>query len=116
VKSRRWCGKMNEKEMADVRAIALRVFADSFYWNYRNWKHAQGDKDANEKELEILRKFLEKYGDALSERQRKAIEHRIEYVKDKIREAEKAADDYHKALVESKEEIEGLLGESLCLE
>jgi len=107
---------MSSEEMADVRAIALRVFADSFYWNYRNWRHAQGDKEANEKELEILRKFLEKYGGALSEKQRKAMEHLIEYVKDKIREAEKVTDDYYKALVESKEEIEGLLGEEVCLE
>ena len=108
---------MSEEEIADVRAIALGVFADSFYWNYRNWKHAQGEKEAHEKELEILRKFLEKYSDALSEKQRKKIEHRIEYAKDRIEEAEKAVKDYYNALVEDKEELEKLLGgENLCLE
>ena len=108
---------MSGEEMVDVRAIALGVFADSFYWNYRNWKHAQGEKEAHEKELEILRKFLEKYSDALSEKQRKKIEHRIEYAKNRIEEAERVIKDYYEALVEDKEELERLLGgENLCLE
>jgi len=101
---------MSGEEIADVRAIALGVFADSFYCSYRNWKHAQGDKEAHEKELEILRKFLEKYGDALSEEQRKKIEHRIEYAKNRIEEAERVIKDYYEALVEDKEELERLLG------
>ena len=109
--------KMSEKEIADVYAMALRVLADNFYWDYRNWKHAQGEKEAHEKELEILRKFLEKYGNALSEKEREKMEHRIEYAKDRIEEAEKAIKDYFNALVEDKKELEKLLGgESLCLE
>jgi len=107
---------MNEGA-ADLRAIELQIFAARFYGKYREWKHAQGDKEAHEKELEILRKFLEKYGDALSEERRKKIEHRIEYAKDRIEEAEKAIKDYYNALVENKEELEKLLGgENLCLE
>jgi len=107
---------MSEKEIADVYAMALRVLAGNFYWDYRNWKHAQGEKEAHEKELEILRKFLEKYGNALSEEEREKMEHRIEYVKDRIEEAERAIKDHYNALVEDKKELERLLGEELPLE
>jgi len=107
---------MSEKEIADVYAMALRVLAGNFYWDYRNWKHAQGEKEAHEKELEILRKFLEKYGNALSEEEREKMEHRIEYVKDRIEEAERAIKDHYNALVEDKKELERLLGEELLLE
>jgi len=53
VKSRRWCGKMNEEEIADVRAIALKVLADNFYWKLREWKTVQADKLALQKLCEI---------------------------------------------------------------
>jgi len=108
--------RVGGEETADVRAIALKVFADGFYWKYRSWKCAQGDKEARMKELEIYERFLKKYGDALSEEERRSIEHRIEYARNGIEEAEKAERNYYDALVEEKKSVEKLLGESLCSE
>ena len=43
---------MGEGE-ADVRAIALKVLADNFYWKLREWKTVQADKLALQKLCEI---------------------------------------------------------------
>jgi len=105
------------EEMADVRAIALEVFADNFYWRIRDWKLAQINKLALQKLCEIYERFLAKFGDALSEEKRKKMEERVKYIRDhEIKEAEEVTERYYKRLVEIQKEVEKLLGESLCLE
>ena len=102
--------------MADVRAIALKVVTDGFYWKYRNWKCAQGDREGHLKEIEIYERFLEKYRDALSEEVRKSMEQRVEYARQGIKEAEEEEKNSYEVLVREKKSVEKLLGESLCLE
>jgi len=105
------------EEMADVRAIALKVLADNFYWKLREWKTVQADKLALQKVCEIYERFLAKFGDALSEEERRKIEETVKYMRDKeTKEAEEAEKRYYKRLIEVQKEVEKLLGESLCLE
>ena len=55
-------------------------------------------------------RVLAKFKDTLSEEERRKIEERVKYIKDReIKEAEEAEERYYKSFVEAQREVEKLL-------
>ena len=101
--------RVGEEGTADVRAIAILRLARELYGAYHRWKCSQADVEGFQRELEIYKEFLAKYGDFLSEDLRESLERRIEEVEEDMNDAKEVVEDYYKCLRDVEKEVEKVL-------